>query len=150
MSGKKEQKRTLTEILIKAGAAGILLSMILLLPGALLAYTGAICLENSHYITWMTACVGALLGQILYKRKGTERGVAVRILIAEGTYIGLLLLLSAGLPGGRMEWLSFYPIIIASCCGTTAGALIKINKTYKQNNRKQKGYTKSNRIKKFT
>lgn len=135
MDGKKEKNNKRIVTSIKAGGTGVVLSMMLLLPGAALGYSGSIELENIKIITWMTICAGTLLGQLIYRRKQKGRGVLKEILLAEGTFTGIVLVLSAGLPGAHMEWTTIFPVIVGSLCGTVLGVLIKINKTYNRKNR---------------
>ena len=150
MGGKKLSERKRREMAVKAGAAGVILSVILLLPCAAAVYAGSVELQQSKGLVMTTAIAGAFISHVILPNKRKGRGVLVDVLVSEGTYMAAVIIMSFGVPGGRIEWSAFLPVIIGSMMGNVTGAFINFNKTYNRERVKRKGYTKSNHLKKFT
>ena len=150
MSEKKTYNKKQFISSTKTGAAGFILSVLLLLPAALLLYTDTMELESTYWLVFLCTLLSCLLGQMLFHRKHRGRGAVIHLLVSVGGFILLLAVFSASVPGGSMEMNRMIPIIIASFLGNGAGTFIGFNKTYMRNRKKSKRYTNRNHSRRFT
>lgn len=142
------QKRITTSI--KAGAAGVILSLILLLPGAAFIYTCMLSMAQSKWIVLASVYTGTLLSQILYHQKQKGRGMLLTLVLSETVYMISALIVSFELPGAELDLTQLLPLFALSAAGNASGILIIFNKLYKRKNGNRKRYTKRNQRKKFT
>lgn len=126
---------------IKVGITGVLISMLLLFPGALFVYKTWIGVESMGWLIRLIIITGTSLSHIIYKKKQKGRGILIHIMISESTYMIVLIMLSIGIPGGNVTFDNLIPVIIVSALGNIIGSLITFNKTYKKKNGRRKGYT---------
>ena len=149
-----KQKRILSQKLLiralKIGSVGVVLSLVLLLLGAFLISKGSISTAQTNWVVRVSIFLGAFVSNSIIKTKQRGRGQVLTILSSELFYMLLIVLLSAGLPGGKLEWTLLCPLLAISSLGNTTGSLMNFNKMYKRKNAKGKRYTKRNHLKKFT
>ena len=137
-----EKRKTITKrqavTAAKTGLAGAALSLLLLLPAAIPIYTGGLSMNTARISAAASALIGTLLAQILYSVQRKGRGVLINLFLAEGVYLMILVLLSAGIPGYSLFGTAFLPIVVTSFLGNGMGAFMQFNKSYTNGQRKKR------------
>ena len=125
-SEKKTDIRRAVKAVVIGAAAGVCISMLLILVCALIAVkAGTVPYKAVPYITGSAQGIGALCGGYICGRANKSMGLALGAVCGclEGTVLFVIGLLS----GGAAAWAALIRLLISALCGA-AGGVAGVNK----------------------
>lgn len=134
MSVKNKDHSNLFFRSLRSGAAALLISLFLLLPGAMLIRMGMIPEKEMMLLASGAVFFGSIIAALVF-RLGKEGGIGEALLSSLVT-VFLLLILSATIPHGRILFFRLIPVAAALLAGTALGSIMQINKKYRKHHRK--------------
>ena len=119
-SEKRTDIRRAVKAVVIGAAAGVSISMLLILVGALIAVkTGAVPYNAVPYITGAAQGIGALAGGYICGRAFRRMGMALGA--ACGSLAGAALFVIGLISGGIAAWTALIRLLISVLCGAIGG-----------------------------
>ena len=134
MSGKKSNVASSVWTAVRTGAASAGITLLLLLPVAVLIHRGTISPVNRIVCQGIVLFLAGLAASLAC-RCGREGGIAAPVLAMFFALL-LFLILSASIPGGSVRFDSVLPVTAAAGAGIAVGSFIQNNKKLKKRKRK--------------
>jgi len=135
MSAKKTDAASVIWAAVRTGGAAVPLTLVLLFPMAALIRQGAVSESAQSLLAGGAAFLAAAMSA-LAMRCGRKGGIGEAAAAALFAWV-LLLIISAGLPGGTLRPAALLPVLVSYGAGTLTGSLMQINKKYRKHHKKR-------------